>query len=101
LEECIVKARSIVQYGNNALERRTFVKSPINNLNEEIKKMRFSELPHIKAAQMEIAECVIASCKTDVNDALRVQARISAEFMSGQLFRKGKIGSEYDKINSN
>lgn len=48
-----------------------------------------------------IARCIEDSCKAKLIDAISVQAKISADFMTSTHCRKGRVGSEYDKIMGN
>lgn len=101
INECLAMVKSILSNGENALPKRKIVGEAMHDIATEIHKIRLSDVPNIQAAQKEIAGCVLASCASSVDEALFVQAKMSANFMSGQLFRKGKIGTEYDKITQN
>lgn len=101
LQECLQMANRMVTNGDGIPTRRKVEESSLPDLSSEINALVCSENPLVLAAQKEIAECVLASCAVSAEDALQVQSKFSAEFMSGQLFRKGKIGVEYDKISQN
>lgn len=101
MNDCLAMTKKILLEGEKVLPKRVVEGEAIHDIANDILKINLSEIPHVQAAQKEIADCVLAACATNVEDALLVQAKVSAKFMSGQLFRKGKIGSEYDKINQN
>lgn len=101
LNDCLQMSRKLMAEGELVLPKRKVVEISIQDVSFELGKTKWSDNPHLLAAQKEIAECVIASCSTTVDEALQVQAKVSAKFISGQLFRKGKIGVEYDKITQN
>lgn len=99
--ECLSMTKNILENGDIVLPKRKIKEEAMPQITSEIEKMIWSENPQILSAQKEIADCVIAACSTTVDEALSIQAKVSAKFMSGQLFRKGKIGVEYDKISNN
>ncbi|MCO5254965.1 MAG: enoyl-CoA hydratase-related protein [Bacteroidetes bacterium] len=101
LQECLVMTKNILAKGDAALTKRSVVKEAMPHIASEIEKVNWSDNPLIQSAQKEIADCIIAACSANMEDALQVQAKVSAKFMSGQLFRKGKIGLEYDKMINN
>lgn len=100
-DECLQLTKKILADGEAILPKRKVVESAMPEIIAELDSFNWSTIPNVFAAQKEIADCVKASCATSIDEALNVQAKISAKFMSGQLFRKGKIGAEYDKIVQN
>lgn len=98
LEECLLMTSRVLEEGDAALPKRVVLKTSLQEIKTDLDDINWSDNPQILAAQKEISECVIATCSTSLDEALTVQSKLSAKFMSGQLFRKGKIGAEYDKI---
>ncbi len=101
LNDCLAMAKNILENGEASLPKRKITEDAIPEIASEIEKITLSDNPQFLSAQKEIANCIIASCNTTAEEALQIQAKISAKFMSDQLFRKGKIGVEYDKLNQN
>ncbi len=101
LNDCLKMTREILMEGEAALPRRSVIKTAIPEVAGDFAKVHLSDNPQLLAAQKEITECVIASCSTSVDEALKVQAKHAGKFMTGQLFRSGKIGVEYDKLFQN
>lgn len=101
MNDCLAMTKNILENGDTALPKRKIIENAIPHIASEIEKIKWSENPQILSAQKEIAGCVIASCSATADEALQIQAKVSAQFMSGQLFRKGKIGIEYDKFSKN
>lgn len=101
MEECLEMTGKILSDEKQALSKRKIVETSIPEVASDFEKLNWSDNAQVLAAQKEIANCVIASCSASIKDALGIQSKLSARFMSGQLFRKGKIGLEYDKISQN
>jgi hypothetical protein len=51
--------------------------------------------PAIEAARKAIMDSVLNSCRTTLNQALEVQTKLSADFMTTAHCRKGRVGAEY------
>ncbi len=49
------------------------------------------------AARKAIVDCVQGACGSTLSEALEVQARHSAEFMTSAACREGEIGAQYTK----
>ena len=47
-----------------------------------------------QAARQAIFDCIRQSCGATLSEALEVQAKLSAGFMSGEFCRQGRIGSD-------
>ncbi|MFH1372172.1 MAG: hypothetical protein ABII79_00015 [bacterium] len=54
--------------------------------------------PAIEAARKAIFDCIRESCGSPLSEALTVQAKHSARFMSSRFCQKGAIGSECAKV---
>jgi hypothetical protein len=54
--------------------------------------------PATEKTRKAISECVVKSCGASRADALEIQAKHSAGFMSGRECRRGVIGSEAAKV---
>lgn len=99
-ETTLQKAWQVMENGTSALPMRAFEEKPI-------KEIQIAEvnLPHhdgpLQEARDAIAGCIAESCNAPLAEAIAIQARHSARFMISQPCRKGKIGSEYDKLMRN
>jgi len=101
MQECLEMTGKLLSNDNPPLPKRKIIETSMPEVASDFEKLSWSDNAQVLAAQKEIADCVIASCSASVKDALGIQSKLSARFMSGQLFRKGKIGAEYDKISQN
>jgi hypothetical protein len=52
----------------------------------------------MEAARKAIMDTVIDSCSADLNEALTIQAKHSANFMISKFCKQGKIGAEYNRV---
>ncbi|MEI6508644.1 MAG: hypothetical protein WCO54_09155 [Bacteroidota bacterium] len=98
-EACIKKAWQIMQKGNSVLPLRKVDEKPLGKLSWNEAKITPTTDVNFEEARKAIKKCVEDSCNAKLVDAISIQAKLSAEFMVTKLCRKGKVGSEYDKIN--
>jgi enoyl-CoA hydratase/carnithine racemase/3-hydroxyacyl-CoA dehydrogenase len=99
LEDSLKKAWEIMENGTSALPVRKLDEMPLD-------KIPFGEIeiapatdPSVEEARKAISNCIEISCYSTFNEAIATQAKYSADFMVNKLCRKGRVGSEYDKIN--
>ena len=52
----------------------------------------------MEAARKAIMDTVVDSCGADLNEALTIQTKHSANFMVSNFCKKGKIGAEYNRV---
>lgn len=97
LENGLKKAWEIMQEGTSALPIR---KVEANALKISVKaaKIPNSGNPELEEARKAIADCIEQACGAPLTKAIEIQAQHSADFMVTKLCRKGRVGSEYDKI---
>ncbi len=92
IEDCLQTATSIVTDGDHGLKRRVLDKSSLADVPTEAPGLPWS------AGGEAISKCVQDSCRAALDDALEVQARHSAEFMTSKYCAGGVVGSTYGKI---
>lgn len=97
LEAALGKAWELMEKGRQALPMRRLA---AGSLNVDVNSVRISatQNPAIKEARTAIARCIADSCGARLQDAIRIQAAHSADFMVTDLCRKGRVGGEYDKV---
>lgn len=96
LEDGLKKAWQIMQKGTTVLPMRKVDEKALGKL--PIDEKLIAGANGIGEAMKAIADCVEASCNTTLDKAINIQAKHSADFMVTKLCRKGKVGSEYDKV---
>jgi len=52
----------------------------------------------MEAARKAILDTVHDSCSADLNEALTIQTKHSANFMVSKFCKRGKIGAEFNKV---
>ncbi|MBI2259392.1 MAG: enoyl-CoA hydratase/isomerase family protein [Flavobacteriia bacterium] len=97
-EKCLQKAWEILNKGEKALSMRKIDTKALKSVT--FKEISKSIQINPEAAEV-IARCIHESCSTDLEKAIHVQAKISADFMVSKWCRKGKIGVEFDKVEQN
>ncbi|UCG60819.1 MAG: hypothetical protein JSV52_10860 [Candidatus Zixiibacteriota bacterium] len=83
--------------GKGPVPQRKVVTDALKNVPTET-NLPPSGNPAIEAARKAIMDCVQQSCGNSLSDALAVQAKHSAGFMSSSFCRGGMIGTEGSKI---
>lgn len=97
LENGLKKAWSIMEKGTAAMPMRKLEEKAFK-LSVKAAKVPDTGNPEYEAAKTAIANCIEEACNVPLAKAVNVQAKHSAEFMVTKLCRRGKVGSEYDKI---
>ncbi len=99
LESVLTKAWQVMKEGKKILPMRELNAKPIKEIH--FNGMKLSRLSDVSAgeARKAVTKCIVDSCNASLEDAIAIQAKHSAEFMVTTLCRKGRVGSEYDKVN--
>jgi len=95
LEETLKTAWRIATEGDHGLSRRRLEEGSLGELPTEIGGLPDPGDPAIEAARKAIMDSVRNSCRTTLNQALEVQTKLSADFMTTAHCRKGRVGAEY------
>ena len=97
LENAVRTAWQVMEQDAAALKPRPFAEGPVETPDAAEAGLALVDGP-LKEARAAIARCVAEACNAPVDLAFTVQARHSAAFMTGSLCRKGRLGSDYDKM---
>jgi enoyl-CoA hydratase/carnithine racemase/3-hydroxyacyl-CoA dehydrogenase len=93
MEEVLQTAMKVASGdGAHGLSKREVVKSALKNVPSEARDLSAS------AGREAISKCVQASCAVAYAEALEVQARHSADFMTSRSCNSGVVGQTYAKI---
>jgi enoyl-CoA hydratase/carnithine racemase len=95
LEETLTTAWRIATDGDHGLSRRSLEEGSLEGLPTEIGGLPDAGDPGIEAARKAIMVSVQRSCHATLNEALDVQTKLSADFMTTTHCRKGRVGAEY------
>jgi enoyl-CoA hydratase/carnithine racemase/3-hydroxyacyl-CoA dehydrogenase len=97
LDDAIAAAWKIAEGGDHGLKQRPLEQGALKGLPGD-PGVSPSGDPSMEAARKAIFDNVIQSCTATLADAVEVQARHSAGFMTSKPCRKGAIGSMASKI---
>lgn len=95
--ESLQEVWKIVTDGDHGLAKRSVEKEALKEEFSEV-NLPYSGSPLTEAARTAILDCIKASCRTSLSEALVVQAKHSANFMSSNYCQAGRIGTESVKI---
>lgn len=98
LNETLKMAWQVLQGGESSMKKRKLVDIPLCSINFEELGIAPSGDVVMEEARKAIAQSINDSCQATLAEAIHVQANHSATFMVSKPFRKGKIGTEYDKV---
>jgi enoyl-CoA hydratase/carnithine racemase len=97
LDNALKKAWAIVNEDDSSIQKREINESALKNFPTDVNGLKDSDEPAIIAARTSIIESIVNCCNTDLSNALNLQAKYSAKFMTGKFCRNGFIGSEFNK----
>jgi enoyl-CoA hydratase/carnithine racemase len=96
LEDALKITWEIATDGDHGLKIRKLEEGAIKNIPKEINGLPPGDAA-TEAARKAIFQNVLSSCGAGISDALEIQAKHSAGFMSGSFCQTGSIGTEYKK----
>jgi enoyl-CoA hydratase/carnithine racemase len=97
LEESLSQAWKIVSGLDHGIPRRTLESGALKESLSDIGNLIATGDESLEAARKAIFDTIRDSCKASLPAALEIQARHSAEFMTGPACQKGVIGNEFFK----
>jgi enoyl-CoA hydratase/carnithine racemase/3-hydroxyacyl-CoA dehydrogenase len=97
LGETLIAAWRIATGGDHGLQQRPLVDGILTGVPSEVTGLSATDGELGEAARKAIIDAVQQSCGATVADALAIQTRHSAEFMTSKACRKGRIGTEFQK----
>ena len=96
LEDALKVAWKIAADKDHGLTLRKVEEGALKNMPKEISGLTPGDAA-FEEARKAIMQTVLNSCESTISEALDIQARHCAGFMSGKYCQKGKIGAEYTK----
>jgi len=97
LEEALKTAWQIVTHGDHGLRRRAVEKGALKGVPTDASGLPATDGPGNEAARKAIMDCIQAACGASVADALDVQSKHSAAFMTSKPCHAGAVGADYAK----
>jgi hypothetical protein len=92
-EEALKTTWKIATEGDSGVRGRTLESGALKGIPRETDLPAAGD-PATDAARKAILDCVQASCGTSLADALAVQTKHSAGFMTTEHCRRGRVGEE-------
>jgi enoyl-CoA hydratase/carnithine racemase/3-hydroxyacyl-CoA dehydrogenase len=96
MEDAIKIAWKIVTDGDHGLTMRKVEEGVLKGVPKEVSGLSSVD-PGTEAARKAILQNVLSSCGSVLSEAIEIQARHSAGFMSSKYCQKGRIGAEFTK----
>jgi enoyl-CoA hydratase/carnithine racemase len=97
LDQVLQTAWKIASKGKHGIARREVESGALANLPTEVPGLPEPDAPFIEEARRAIMGCVQEACGVKLADALAVQAKRSADFMTSKWCRAGAVGADYTK----
>ena len=97
LENTLAMAWKIASGSHHGLPERKLIPDPLKNFPNEISGLTAPANPGMEAARQAIFKTILDSCQTSLAQALELQAKHSADFMTSSFCRDGIIGTEFKK----
>jgi len=97
LEDTIQTAWTIANARDHGLPKREVKENAFEGIPTDI-RLTIPDNPGVEAARKVIVDTIKDSCGTDLQNALKIQAQHSADFMTTNLCKKGSIGIEFKKV---
>jgi enoyl-CoA hydratase/carnithine racemase/3-hydroxyacyl-CoA dehydrogenase len=87
----------VVTNKDHDLKKREVKENKLDDISFDI-KLQPADNPGMEEARKAIIDTIRDSCNTDLESALTIQAKHSAEFMISDACKKGKIGAEFKRV---
>ncbi len=97
MEQAIETVWKVATNGDHGLSRRAVEAGSLDGVRNEIGDLPAADTPLTEAARKAIVDCIDDACHTTLAEALSVQAKHSADFMTSTSCMEGRIGAEYTK----
>ncbi len=97
LESAIRMAWDLASGTGDGVERRPLEEGPLAAIPDDVGELPELDGDATDAARKAILDCVRASGEATLSEALGIQARHAAEFLAGEVCRRGVLGAEYMK----
>ena len=95
VEEALKVVWRIATEGDSGVTRRDAAASALQGVPTEVGGLSSAGAPGTEAARKAIMDSIQASCSTTIAEALGIQTKHSAGFMTTSHCRKGRVGAEY------
>jgi enoyl-CoA hydratase/carnithine racemase len=97
MEEAVRKVWAIASGGDHGLKARKLETGGLENVPTEVSGLATPSDPNAAAARRAIVDTIQNACAAGLAEAVTIQARHSAGFMTGSACKAGAIGTAYKK----
>jgi enoyl-CoA hydratase/carnithine racemase len=95
LDECLKTVWSLASGADAGVPRRKVEGGALKGVPTEVSGLPPAGAPATEAARKAIMDCIQGACGATLAEALEVQTKHSADFMTTPWCRKGRVGAEY------
>jgi len=95
LDEALPMTWKLASGGDHGIAKRTVETRALYDLPTDLSGLPPADSPEMEAARAAIMECVQVACGADLSEALTVQAKLAAEFLTSSACQAGVVGAEY------
>ena len=100
LEQAVKIAWQLAAGGEHGLQKRTAEAGVLKDVPTDVGDLPAPGSPEMETARRAIIECVQQACALPASEALAVQAKRSADFLTSGACGNGQIGAEYTRMMS-
>jgi hypothetical protein len=97
LDETLAMAWALASGGDPGLSRREVEDGVLTGVPTDVPGLPEADGEMGRAARTAFVECIQGACGSTLSEALELQARHSAAFMTSQACKKGEIGAQYTR----
>lgn len=97
LDATITMAWNIASGAGHGLKKREVVQGNLPRVTTALPPLEGTEDLSLEEARKAILGCIDSACNAPLSEAISIQAKLSGNFMTTPLFKKGIIGSAYTK----
>jgi enoyl-CoA hydratase/carnithine racemase len=95
VDDALKTVWKIATEGDSGVPRRKVETGGLKGVPTDVSGLPSADDPAAKAARKAIMDSIQGSCSAKLTDALDVQTKHSAEFMTTKACKKGRVGAEY------
>jgi enoyl-CoA hydratase/carnithine racemase/3-hydroxyacyl-CoA dehydrogenase len=97
LEDTLAMAWTMASGGEFGMGRREVESGVLEGVPTDVPDLPAADGEHGIAARAAFVECIQGACGATLSEALEVQARHSAAFMTSKACKKGELGNQYTR----
>jgi enoyl-CoA hydratase/carnithine racemase len=95
MESALEMAWKVASGGGHGLEERPIERGALDGIRQAVAGLEAGGDPATEAARHAIVATIQSACHASLPEALGLQARHSADFMTSAACRQGRVGAEY------